>query len=198
MKLKIGDSNFYSQDLENYIMQFSDATPVRLETWFNNLNVSSSTKETLKRVLENLEREDDTYKISFEDVTVEQLRTRIQTFNNLIVRLPRNTPENKNTSLNIFLDWKAFVQGAAKELVKNEKLFVRYQSGPDGNELHDENGEPVWKIETGLGTDGKMHQYTELYTDPIKKTKLVDYSYCTENGKVIHDRFDYWSVDDFK
>jgi hypothetical protein len=50
--------------------------------------------------------------ISFEGITRDDLRDRIATFNNLIVRLPLATTHNRIASLHIFKDWKAFVDGA--------------------------------------------------------------------------------------
>ena len=105
-------------------------------------------------------------------------------------------------SMHIFLDWKDFVDGAVEKLVEKGELFVE-------TEL-DENGNTVWKKEKGLGTEHKVvdgveestnkeHEYVELYTDREKTKPLIDYTYCKDDdGNIIHDRFDYWSVDDFK
>ena len=41
----------------------------------------------------------------FSDVTVDMLRDRITTFNNLIVRLPVDSEHNCLASKRIFLDW---------------------------------------------------------------------------------------------
>ena len=39
----------------------------------------------------------------------------------------------------------------------------------------------------------------EIYVDQGFREPLVDYSYCyDDDGNVIHDRWDYWSVDDFE
>jgi hypothetical protein len=80
----------------------------------------------------------------------------------------------------------------------------------------DEWGNQTYKkeryMETGIGTEHKgvdadgnpistqhEHKYVELYTDPGFTTPLIDYSYCIdEYGNVIHDRWDYWSEDDFR
>lgn len=69
--------------------------------------------DELQRIDDRAER----YDINFDDITVEELRIRIQTFNNLIVRLPVNTKHNKMASKHIFKDWKAFVDGAVDYLV---------------------------------------------------------------------------------
>ena len=115
-------------------------------------------------------------------------------------------------SRHIFLDWKAFVNGAMKQLVSNgesddpaipsnKKLYVEREA--DGK---------TWKVSEGIGTEHKgvdengkpisanrKHRYVELYTDPELSTPLIDYSYCIdESGNVIHDRWDYWTVDDFR
>lgn len=124
----------------------------------------------------------------FTDVTPDVLRERITTYNNLIVRLPVDSEHNCLASKRIFLDWKAFVDGAARELVERKKLFV-YYNGED---------ESQWFVEYGRSTDGKNHPYTELYIDKEKKIPLVDYSYIKdEDGKVNFDRWDYWDEDDF-
>lgn len=78
------------------------------------------TEDELQRIEDRTER----YGISFDDITVEELRIRIQTFNNLIVRLPVDTKHNKMASKHIFRDWKAFVDGAVDYLVGMEELFV--------------------------------------------------------------------------
>lgn len=134
---------------------------------------------------------------AFSDVTVDILRERITTFNNLIVRLPVDTEHNCLASKHIWQDWKAFVDGASEELFNRKELFVKF-SGT----LHD------WehrRIEYGIGTNGKPsyspdgYPYTELYVDSKCTIPLVDYSYIVvEDGKANYDRFDYWDENDFK
>ena len=52
----------------------------------------------------------------FSDITVDILRERITTLNNLIVRLPVDSKHNRLASKHIFQDWKEFVDGAANYL----------------------------------------------------------------------------------
>ena len=142
--------------------------------------------DELQRIDDRAER----YDINFDDITVEELRIRIQTFNNLVVRLPVDTKHNKMASKHIFRDWKAFVDGAVDYLVGMEKLFVGDES-------------------QGLGTDGLLHWFKELYIDESKSIPLMDYSYICKGedfehpyidektGKPVADRWDYWSESDF-
>jgi hypothetical protein len=97
------------------------------------------------------------------------------------------------------MDWKKFVDESVRYLVKEEMLYVVYEVDGEGNRILDENGEPKWLVEYGLGTDGKEHPFTEVYIDPTRSIPLVDYEYCKDaDGNIIHDRFDYWTVDDFR
>lgn len=108
-----------------------------------------------------------------------------------MVRLPVDTKHNKMASKHIFKDWKAFVDGAVDYLVGMEKLFV----GDDESQ--------------GLGTDGLLHGFKELYIDESKDIPLIDYSYICDGkdfehpyidektGKPVADRWDYWSESDF-
>ena len=55
-----------------------------------------------------------------------------------------------------------------------------------------------------MGTDGETYTYTEYtYVDDIGNiVPLVNYDYCYEYNEqgeqiTIHDRWDYWSEDDF-
>lgn len=124
------------------------------------------------------------FNLTFE-TTVDELRERIQTFNNLIVRLPVGTYTNKITSLHIFQDWKKFVDESLKYLVKNDELI----------QVDDQHGE---------GTDGITHEFSEYYTKYIDdgnqdNIPFIDYSYCYDkDGNVIHDRWDFWTENDFK
>lgn len=104
----------------------------------NALNMTLSSLRTLESV-------DDYYRISYE-TTVDEIRERIQTFNNLIVRLPTTTYTNRLISLHIFQDWKNFVNRSLELLVDKGQLFKK-----DG--------------ELGVGTDGIEHEYTEYYVD---------------------------------
>lgn len=56
------------------------------------------TKDELQRIEDRTAR----YDINFDDITVDELRIRIQTFNNLVVRLPVDTKHNKMASKHIF------------------------------------------------------------------------------------------------
>ena len=140
------------------------------------------------------------YDINFDDITVDELRIRIQTFNNLVVRLPVDTKHNKMASLHIFRDWLAFVEGAVNHLLDAGELFMK-------------DGQKEWEQGKGnmqgLGTDCMLHNFDELYVDQECSVALVDYSYICENGsfeqpyiddktgKPVADRWDYWSESDF-
>ena len=129
---------------------------------------------------------------------VDELRDSIETFNNLVTRLPVDTYHNKVTSLHIFQDWRNYVEKYKEHLTNMEpgKLFVK--STADGSPLPDK----------GLGTDGKEHEYTELYVDQLCTTPLVDYSYLYDDdgklkldpftGRPLADRWDYWTDSDFE
>lgn len=119
----------------------------------------------------------------FSNITVEILKQRITTFNNLIVRLPVG-PSRHNciVSKHIFQDWKTFVDGAKAYLIERNQLFT--------------------EVKTGIGTDGKEYTYDELFIDENKTIPLIDYdSYISidpETGLPNADRWDYWNDDDFK
>lgn len=58
----------------------------------------------------------------------------------------------------------------------------------------------------GTGTDGKSYKYIEYYRDEELTVPLVDYSYMydedgerkvDEDGRPMHDRWDFWSEEDF-
>lgn len=122
----------------------------------------------------------------FSDITVDILRERITTFNNLIVRLPVDSKHNRLASKHIFQDWKAFVDGAANYLKDNGQL----RFAPN---------------KKGLGSDFKVYEFDEYLVDEVP---LVDYSwlydddpmnpYTDEDGNPIGDRWDYWTEEDFK
>lgn len=81
---------------------------------------------------------------------------------------------------------------------------------PDDQKLYAKRNEDgTLLIEHGPGTDKnddgtwKEHEYVELYTSPLLENPLIDYSYCYEYNEkgemtnVLHDRWDFWSEDDF-
>ena len=137
------------------------------------------------------------------------MRIRIQTFNNLIVRLPVDTKHNKMASKHIFQDWSAFVAGAVNHLIDAGELFIKgdkpWKPEYDKDDVETDNG----NIDPGLGTDGLLHWFKELYIDEAMSIPLIDYSYiCKDNdfehpyidektGKPVADRWDYWSESDF-
>ena len=129
-----------------------------------------------------IEATDAINKGEFSDVTVDVLRERITTFNNLIVRLPVSTKHNCLASKRIFQDWRAFVDGAVEHLVGRGELKLS-------------------EMMTGIGSDRKKYTFNEYLTKDGKP--LVDYSwlyasdpmnpYMEEDGITpIGDRFDYW------
>lgn len=154
--------------------------------------------ETMEALAEDMKAE--VWGADFSDITVDELRLRIETFNNLIVRLPTDTETNKTTSRHIFQDWRRFVEDAVENLEQQGLLFRRRESdAPDA---------PLVVVR-GYGTDGVEHPYVEVYTDDLFSTPLVDYSYIEvedivdeDTGETSHianhDRFDYWSEDDFR
>ena len=142
----------------------------------------------------------------FSNVTVDMLRDRITTFNNLIVRLPVG-PRRHNciASKRIFQDWKAFVDGAVDYLVERGCLYVKLKQ--QGLDITDRKN---WLIEYWPGTDKddngeyELHPYTELYIDKQYTKPLIDYSYCFKKDdqgevvEVLYDRWDSWEEDDFR
>ena len=118
--------------------------------------------------------------IDFNSITIDEIKSTIETLNSLIVRLPTKTYHNLVTSKHIFQDWKKFVDESLNYLVDQGKLWTAHN-------------------QSGIGTDGKTHTYTEYYVDRAKLQPLIDYSYITyEDGLPLYDRWDYWTVDDFK
>ena len=216
--------NSMYDNLKTYIMEFSGTGENHQA--FAGIPMANENKELLIRkplmdlfhVSENaetqmeLDKEYSKYDITFNDITVDELRERIETFNNLIVRLPVNTYHNKLASRHIFLDWKGFVDGAVRKMVENGETYdnpdtpQEEKDKVEGKRLYVmkmEDGE-TWMTKTGFGTDKdkdgnpKQHEYVELYIDPQFTTPLVDYSYCIgENGEILHDRWDYWTEGDF-
>ena len=124
------------------------------------------------------------------------------------MRLPVDTKHNKMASKHIFKDWSAFIYGAVHHLIDAEELFIKgdtpWKHEYDNGEATCDNG-----IKQGLGTDGLLHGFKELYIDEAMSIPLIDYSYiCKDNdfehpyidektGKPVADRWDYWSESDF-
>lgn len=184
--------------LKKYIDKFEGASTYgELDKYLTFIGLTDNQKENLLKIpLDSIYGNKNEKKASstdpFSDVTVEMLRERITTFNNLIVRLPVDSEHNCLASKRIFQDWKAFVDGAAKELVEHKKLFVKNKPIEPGED------EPQWLIEYGIGTNGEKYPYTELYVDEAKTIPLVDYSYIViKDGKANFDRWDYWDESDF-
>ncbi len=141
------------------------------------------------------------------ETTVDIIRERIQTFNNLIVRLPADPTTNKFTlrSKHIWQDWKEFVDGSLEWLVKEGKLYVLHEPSSEFTSTFGNQ-----KLFDGVGTDGKEYQFVEHYVDEGTKTPLIDYSYCMdkvsetkyvakkdEKGNYIGDRWEAWNESDF-
>ena len=178
--------------LKNYVDKYKTENSEDLEECYYNIGnlLTSSQCETLvKTPLEQMygkkDEETPDAKDPFSDVTVDILRERITTFNNLIVRLPVDTEHNCLASKHIWQDWKAFVDGAANYL--------------------NSRGELTFDGKVGLGSDEKEHPFKEYLVNGVP---LVDYSwlyasdptnpYLDDKGKPIGDRFDYWDKNDFK
>lgn len=199
VKRLVTDVNL-NDSLKRVIMNYDSLEEEEVENLLGKTDISETMRDNLVATLEALAGMDDgPYDISYEDITVDELRKRIKTFNNLIVRLPRSTVDERIAARNTFMDWKRFVDEATKYLVKEEMLFVVYEVDGMGERIKDENGEDIWAVEYGVGTDGREHPYTEVYTDPTRSTPLIDYSYIkVVDGRANYDRFDYWTVDDFR
>lgn len=196
--------NFFSESLMKYIYNFKTNNDITKVTLLNEINATKDVKSQLTSTLETLNALDETeyenyYGISYE-CTIDGLRERIETYNNLIVRLPTGTYTNNLISRNIFSDWKRFVERSLNYLVEEKHLLtvVKHDSEDDY---------------TRLGTDGKLYEYNEYYyTDENnKEVPLIDYDYRFKkddegnyeigpDGKwvVLYDRFDFWSTDDFR
>ena len=173
------------------------------DTNYNSIPMTSAQKEKMilepMKKLYNVGKQEEMAKYDMVWLDeVDELRESIETFNNLVTRLPVDTYHNKVTSLHIFQDWKNYVEKYKEHLTNMEpgKLFVK--STADGTPLQDK----------GLGTDGKEHEYTELYVDQLCTTPLVDYSYLYDDdgklkldpftGRPLADRWDYWTDADFE
>lgn len=201
--------NFFSESLMKYIYNFKTNSDITKVTLLNEINTTKDVKSQLTSTLETLNALDETeyenyYGISYE-CTIDGLRERIETYNNLIVRLPTGTYTNNLISRNIFSDWKRFVERSLNYLVEEKHLLTVVN--------HDNNTDPCDIDYTRLGTDGKLYEYNEYYyTDENgKKVPLIDYDYRFKkddegnyeigpDGKwvVLYDRFDFWSTDDFR
>lgn len=192
----LGTREPYSDELRRYIENFNENGSD--DDLLNLTGLSVQDRKNLRAELESLypmafgtdeqkKELDEIYNIhDFDDVSVDELRESIETFNNLIVRLPSKTTKNLAFSKNIFHDWKEYVNGSIDQLELDGKLY-RMRNG----------GQLV--VQYGKGTDGVDHPYVEVFTDPGYHTPLVDYSYIKYDDKGIpdHDRFDYWTDDDF-
>jgi len=219
LKNMLGDIIYYNTYLDHYIYKYMEDDNQDKPMWYANIPLAEEQIKVL--IIEPLDRiygrsytadeieERKKYNVSFDDVTVDELRTTIMTLNTLIVRLPTDTYQNKIASRHIFQDWKKFVDGSVKKMVANGEKYLNPETTPEEKEelepkclfveWETKDGKRVWKTETGNGTDGLPHPYTELYVDSLKTEKLIDYSYCIEEGKVVHDRWDYWEANkDFK
>ena len=75
-------------------MRFSDLTDEETENLLGKINLPQDTKLEMVESLKILSSmEDGPYEISYDDITVDELRKRITTLNNLIVRLPTKTAD---------------------------------------------------------------------------------------------------------
>lgn len=221
MKLRtdfINDGNRYSEDsygqaaILSYINDYTNTkdstlklTKTQRETLLDDpldrIYGKVNDRMTEDEIAQTKERE-ARYTASFADVTADELRERITTYNNLIVRLPVDSELNCKSSRRIFQDWWAFFDGARHHLVEgaHPELFVKTDSGEK------------WETTTGVGSDEKTYKFTELYIDSDCKTPLVDYSWLydvtaddgperpfrDDTNKPIGDRWDYWTEEDFK
>ena len=137
--------NRLEQYMENYRSAFDEDNEddqnkkTELEKLKNGINLSNSTKEMVEQVLNRLEQLNGKLgQINFE-TTVDNIRERIQTYNNLIVRLPANPDTNKFTfrSGHIWMDWKEFVDRSLDWLVANGLRTERLRD-EDGNVIETE------------------------------------------------------------
>ena len=204
---------FYNKYIDEYIRQY-DEDEITIDGYDYTKdqcrrNMPYNT-ETIKEVLDEplngiyhtgMEKEkqtkwDNYNAISYND-DVDTLRDRVQTLNKLIVRLPTKTEHQKLTSKHIFQDWKNYVDKTIENLLKDKNLFRKDTK------------------EVGKGTDGEIYDYYEYYTDSQYSNVFIDYSYCyrqatdkdgnpvvDDNGmpvmETIHDRWDYWTENDFE
>lgn len=166
----------------------------------NAIGLSDTVKGQITTTLDYLEQAKGYVdEISFE-TTVDEIRERIQTYNNLIVRLPANPETNKFVlkSKHIWQDWKAFVDKSLAWLVaeglrgrktndKGEYIETEeeYANRPRLYVLYDPTADLTsqfgnQKTFTCTATDGREYQFVEHYVDEGTKEPLVDYSYCIE------------------
>lgn len=195
--------NFFDENLHRYINEYFTSPRTALTSYYNGINLGNDIKKAMTSTLESLKLLNDHenfYGISYE-TTVDNLRERVRTLNNLIVRLPTKTYVNKIISRNIWLDWKNFVDRSFEYLVQHGQLRMEPHMS---DKLP--NGMTDW---TRLGTDGKFHDYVEYYLTTNGEV-FIDYSYCYEKDEdgnpmigpnggwiAIHDRFDFWNNEDF-
>ena len=219
------DLNTFNEEL-NAIPLPKDVKENQLKLPLERLYGKDLTEEDLTQAEKDYWADRNTrYNISFEDVTVDELRRRIETFNNLIVRLPISSTNNKMVSRHIFMDWKRFVDGAVEHMVNNGDEYKQEKTTEERKKfiqdkiLYVKRGEDGrWLKSYGKGTDEdedgnlKVHEFVEIYVDDETTVPLVDYSYLYDttsiNGamnpyidprteKPHGDRWDYWSEDDF-
>lgn len=204
MRRILNSNNFKCMDLFNYVQAYgTDVDKDKLELWLSRITLSNTQKQTMivdplnEMLWLELDEEEQEkvkqYEISYDNVTVDELRESIQTFNNLIVRLPTGSYRNNMISRHIFLDWKEFVDQSIEKLIEKDKLFfhttpkkdeyghIVYEKDDEGEVIANGGGFLVPKFEReqyeGVGTDGKKHKYVEYYTDKNLSIPLVDYSY---------------------
>ena len=203
---------FWDENLEICIFNWEERkTNSYVMVAYNSLSMTKSERQDLSEKLNALEETmlelKDAGAISWE-TTVDIIRERIQTFNNLIVRLPADPTTNKFTlrSKHIWQDWKEFVDGSLDWLVKEGKLYVLHEPTSEFASTFQEQE----KLFVGWGTDGKDYRFLEHYVDAGTKIPLIDYSYCMEKiseteyrakkddkGNYIGDRWEAWSESDF-
>ena len=224
--------NTLEEYMENYRSVFDEDNEeeqnkkTELEKLKNGINLSNSSKEMVEQVLKRLEQLNGKMgQIKFK-TTVDNIRERIQTYNNLIVRLPANPDTNKFTlkSKHIWQDWKEFVDRSLAWLVeeglrerredeteeqyaKRQRLYVLYEPTSELTSTFQRQEKKF----VGFGTDKKEYQFVEHYVDEGTKVPLVDYSYCMEkidettykarqndDGTYVGDRWDAWQESDFE
>lgn len=179
--------NFYNYYLDYLIWHYDQMDESQMQNVRESIGMDSDVVDTLKKTLESLhtDRFAEVYELGFE-TTVEEFRETIEEFNGILPTLSADTMPNKISSKHTLLDWQRYFEESTKYLVEHGLLFVKT----------DENGEIV--KEQGMGTDEIVHQYVEYYVDIHCTEPVIDYSYCYDtSGNPIHDRFDYWSVEDF-
>ena len=212
----LGKNAFVDKNLEDYIFLYRNNfdinneneeiakeeqnAKIRQTERLNAIGLSDTVKGQITTTLDYLEQAKGYIdEISFE-TTVDEIRERIQTYNNLVVRLPANSKTNKFVlkSKHIWQDWKAFVDKSLAWLVaeglrerktndKGEYIETEeeYANRPRLYALYDPAADLTsqfgnQKTFTCTATDGREYQFVEHYVDEGTKEPLIDYSYCTE------------------